>query len=191
MKKITGEQKEKVFNIFPTLDLDLLIYSEPTELAYKVFSIDMFKEGLTHEEADSKLLFYSDDLNQEKLKEYLSIETKYLEALQDVFDHYNLVNLDHQPINKEISASDKFSYGIDELAFYEFENKEEFNETCRDGLRERESFVFLFPEQKMILMSNFDLNIILYTVDDVCVDEFFTSFEKQDFYLSKHKAISN
>lgn len=169
--------KNRIEKQFELLD-PVKINREDSKGIYDCFNISIHSKFLNEEEADNQVVFYSKDLNNEERLKYNEVENRYLGSLSALFEKYICLSLQ---INKNY-VDDKFDInGIDIIEL----EKNEFKNYIINGLREIREFIVIIPELDIIIRSDFDLELIVFSKrnDEKNLKRLFSFFEKNNFYL--------
>lgn len=138
---------KNIISKYPTLNPEVLVYPKAKEY-YAVSNISQFNHFLTNQEATEQVVFYNDRLNDEK---YQALEHRFLKAFSKLFELYEL--WDYQYIDSDHSE------------VWVIKDKDVFLKKIIKGLREIENYSFLIPKLSLIVFTDFDLEIAIYSAN--------------------------
>lgn len=120
---------------------------------YNTFMISHFDHILNEYEAERLVLSYSfiDDVNCSVNKQYYIEENKFINLYKFLYYNYNLFYLKDSENNNIVE-------------YYAFGDYQEFKNIVIESLREQEFAKIYIKELSLVLVGNYDLTVIVYTL---------------------------
>lgn len=178
MKEVIGIERENILKKYPELGMEKLYWDRASEF-YKGYNISIFNHYLSEEEAENEILFYSDDLSSKKLEKYLKREKKLLKSLMNLNNKEVLFALKY---NEDDSESDTKNIKV-----FKFSSSIEFEKEVTLGLREKKEFNVVIPVYESILISDYDLELVLFSNNEEGARKLFDDyFLERGLYLLTH-----
>jgi hypothetical protein len=188
MKTLSDYYKSEVVSLFPTLDPNRL-YWDDLENGYFSYNISQFDHFLNTQEAEDSTIYFDLKMEGKQKEKYFVLENLFLSAFKFLRNSEQIVFVvyddDFEKFNLNIQVEgDQL---LEKVRMIEFENDFEFEKVLLNGLREIEGFVILVPKFKAILISDYDLEIVLFAVTEADANILFDKyFRNNGFFLLKH-----
>lgn len=150
MNKHIGSELFREFeSLFPVLTVEGLIEEFQRNNIYKTCAISPFDHILSDFEAKESIISYSGDLTPSDKVRFDEIEQNYLEAYKKIYEE-NAIYL----FKEELSGNHFLTLG-----------KDEFIKACLLNIREKELFLLVIPERRLLIQGDYDHGANCYSLD--------------------------
>jgi len=131
---------EHINQIYPCLNEE--------KLSYEVENGEFYSNIVTYFESilEHNIFYHGVHDSPRLLDMYLSAEKKYIDMFYYLYSLYTIYSIELST-NKPIS---------------QFRDFIELEKVCYAGLREEKAFCFLIPELKVMILSSFDLKLVVF-----------------------------